>query len=47
MWGLLSYRTNTIILVDGDGHVTFIERTMLNKDPSLWKTSTYEFRLQS
>lgn len=40
-------RTNTIILVDGDGHVTFIERTMLDKDPSLWKTSTYEFRLQS
>lgn len=40
-------RTNTVILVDGDGNVTFTERTMLDKDPSRWETSTYEFRLQS
>ncbi|KAM5226374.1 transport and Golgi organization protein 2 homolog isoform 9-T10 [Hipposideros larvatus] len=40
-------RTNTIILVDADGHVTFTERSMLDKDPSCWETSTHEFRLQS
>ncbi|XP_036132783.1 transport and Golgi organization protein 2 homolog isoform X2 [Molossus molossus] len=40
-------RTNTVILVDVDGHVTFTERSMLDKDPSRWETSTHEFRLQS
>ncbi|XP_039728788.1 transport and Golgi organization protein 2 homolog isoform X2 [Pteropus medius] len=40
-------RTNTVILVDADGHVTFTERSMLDKDPSRWETSTHEFRLQS
>ncbi|XP_008582765.1 PREDICTED: transport and Golgi organization protein 2 homolog isoform X2 [Galeopterus variegatus] len=40
-------RTNTVILVDTDGHVTFTERSMLDKDPSCWKTSTHEFMLQS
>uniref|UniRef100_A0A2K6G010 Transport and golgi organization 2 homolog n=1 Tax=Propithecus coquereli TaxID=379532 RepID=A0A2K6G010_PROCO len=40
-------RTNTIILVDADGHVTFTERSMLDKDPSRWETSTHEFTLQS
>ncbi|XP_053443783.1 transport and Golgi organization protein 2 homolog isoform X2 [Nycticebus coucang] len=40
-------RTNTIILVDMDGHVTFTERNMLDKDPSRWETSTHEFTLQS
>ncbi|XP_053520894.1 transport and Golgi organization protein 2 homolog isoform X2 [Artibeus jamaicensis] len=40
-------RTNTIILVDADGHVTFTERSMLDKDPSRWETNTHEFRLQS
>lgn len=44
---MLSFRTNTIILVDADGHVTFTERSMLDKDPSCWETSTHEFRLQS
>ncbi|XP_029424124.1 transport and Golgi organization protein 2 homolog isoform X3 [Nannospalax galili] len=39
--------TNTIILLDADGHVTFTERSMLDKDPSHWETSTYEFTLQS
>ncbi|XP_073917377.1 transport and Golgi organization protein 2 homolog isoform X2 [Castor canadensis] len=40
-------RTNTIILVDADGHVTFTERSMLDKDPSRWETTTHEFTLQS
>ncbi|XP_045441446.1 transport and Golgi organization protein 2 homolog isoform X1 [Pipistrellus kuhlii] len=40
-------RTNTVILVDADGHVTFTERSMLDKDPSRWETRTHEFRLQS
>ncbi|XP_075390043.1 transport and Golgi organization protein 2 homolog isoform X2 [Tenrec ecaudatus] len=40
-------RTNTIILVDTDGQVTFAERSMLDKDPTRWETSTHEFRLQS
>ncbi|XP_023415078.1 transport and Golgi organization protein 2 homolog isoform X3 [Loxodonta africana] len=40
-------RTNTIILVDVEGHVTFTERSMLDKDPTCWETSTYEFKLQS
>ncbi|KAM9329665.1 transport and Golgi organization protein 2 homolog [Gastrophryne carolinensis] len=38
-------RTNTIILVDKQGHVTFTERTMLNGDVTQWKTSTYQFML--
>ncbi|XP_014402627.1 PREDICTED: transport and Golgi organization protein 2 homolog isoform X3 [Myotis brandtii] len=40
-------RTNTVILVDVDGHVTFTERSMVDKDPSRWETRTHEFRLQS
>ncbi|KAM4827207.1 transport and Golgi organization protein 2 homolog isoform 1-T4 [Thomomys bottae] len=40
-------RTNTIILVDADGHVTFTERSMLDKDASRWETTTHEFMLQS
>ena len=44
---VLSFRTNTVILVDADGHVTFTERSMLDKDPSHWETNTHEFRLQS
>lgn len=47
MGPMLSFRTNTVILVDVDGHVTFTERSMLDKDPSRWETSTHEFRLQS
>uniref|UniRef100_A0A670ZVE7 Transport and golgi organization 2 homolog n=1 Tax=Pseudonaja textilis TaxID=8673 RepID=A0A670ZVE7_PSETE len=39
-------RANTVILVDGEGHVTFTERTMLNADITQWKTSTYQFQLQ-
>uniref|UniRef100_A0A8D0PGK1 Transport and golgi organization 2 homolog n=1 Tax=Sus scrofa TaxID=9823 RepID=A0A8D0PGK1_PIG len=40
-------RTNTVILVDADGHVTFTERSMLGTDPSHWETTTHEFKLQS
>lgn len=43
---LLCSRTNTIVLVDNEGQVTFTERTMLNCDISQWKTSTYQFKLQ-
>lgn len=40
-------RTNTIILIDAEGRVTFTERTMLDCDISKWKTSSFEFQLQS
>lgn len=40
-------RTNTIILIDAEGRVTFTERTMLDCDTSKWKTSSFEFQLQS
>uniref|UniRef100_A0A452GLU0 Uncharacterized protein n=1 Tax=Gopherus agassizii TaxID=38772 RepID=A0A452GLU0_9SAUR len=40
-------RTNTVILIDAEGHVTFTERTMLNADISQWKTSTYQFKLET
>ncbi|XP_073169306.1 transport and Golgi organization protein 2 homolog isoform X1 [Lepidochelys kempii] len=40
-------RTNTVILIDAEGHVTFTERTMLNADINQWKTSTYQFELQT
>ncbi|OCU01930.1 hypothetical protein XELAEV_18007709mg [Xenopus laevis] len=39
-------RTNTIVLIDGEGQVTFTERTMLNSDITQWKTSVYQFELQ-
>ncbi|XP_030074957.1 transport and Golgi organization protein 2 homolog [Microcaecilia unicolor] len=39
-------RTNTIILVDDQGQVTFTERTMLNADINQWKTSNFQFKLQ-
>uniref|UniRef100_A0A6I8T2Q7 Transport and golgi organization 2 homolog n=1 Tax=Xenopus tropicalis TaxID=8364 RepID=A0A6I8T2Q7_XENTR len=39
-------RTNTIVLIDGEGQVTFTERTMLNSDVTQWKTSVYQFELQ-
>ncbi|XP_006890516.1 PREDICTED: transport and Golgi organization protein 2 homolog isoform X2 [Elephantulus edwardii] len=40
-------RTNTVILVDTEGHVTFTERSMVDEDPTRWETSTHEFRLQT
>ncbi|KAI4536558.1 hypothetical protein MG293_013950 [Ovis ammon polii] len=40
-------RTNTVILVDADGHVTFTERSMLGSDPTHWEAVTHEFQLQS
>ncbi|XP_006640218.1 transport and Golgi organization protein 2 homolog [Lepisosteus oculatus] len=38
-------RTNTVILIDSNGNVTFTERTMLNSDISQWKTSSFNFKL--
>ncbi|XP_065502767.1 transport and Golgi organization protein 2 homolog isoform X1 [Caloenas nicobarica] len=38
-------RTNTVILVDSEGWVTFTERNMIDVDLNQWKTSTYEFKL--
>ncbi|XP_032372181.1 transport and Golgi organization protein 2 homolog isoform X1 [Etheostoma spectabile] len=40
-------RTNTIILVDAEGNVSFTERTMLNCDTSKWSTSSFQFKLQT
>lgn len=47
MGSSLPSRTNTVILVDADGHVTFTERSMLDQDPTRWQTNTHEFTLQS
>ncbi|XP_066545104.1 transport and Golgi organization protein 2 homolog isoform X2 [Amia ocellicauda] len=38
-------RTNTVILIDRDGNVSFTERTMLNSDINQWKTSCFNFKL--
>ncbi|KAM9822580.1 transport and Golgi organization protein 2 homolog [Syngnathus typhle] len=38
-------RTNTIILIDAEGNVTFTEHSMLNCDPNNWCTSSFRFRL--
>ncbi|NWX45821.1 TNG2 protein, partial [Steatornis caripensis] len=38
-------RTNTVVLIDSEGQVTFTERNMINADVNQWKTSTYEFEL--
>lgn len=38
-------RTNTVLLVDSEGWVTFTERNMINVEDNQWKTSTYEFKL--
>ncbi|NXC20736.1 TNG2 protein, partial [Corythaeola cristata] len=40
-------RTNTVILIDSEGQVTFTERNMINADANQWKTSTYEFKLHT
>ncbi|XP_009272623.1 transport and Golgi organization protein 2 homolog isoform X2 [Aptenodytes patagonicus] len=40
-------RTNTVILIDSEGRVTFTERNMINADVNQWKTSTYEFKLHT
>ncbi|XP_062360040.1 transport and Golgi organization protein 2 homolog isoform X4 [Cinclus cinclus] len=39
--------TNTVVLIDSEGHVTFTERNMINADVNQWETSTYEFKLHS
>lgn len=40
-------RTNTVVLIDAAGSVTFVERTMLNSDPIEWTSSTFHFQLLS
>ncbi|XP_074148931.1 transport and Golgi organization protein 2 homolog isoform X1 [Sminthopsis crassicaudata] len=40
-------RTNTIVLIDAEGNVTFTERSMIDEDVNQWKTNTYQFQLQS
>ncbi|KAJ7417560.1 Transport and Golgi organization protein 2 like protein [Pitangus sulphuratus] len=40
-------RTNTVVLIDSQGQVTFTERNMINADVNQWETSTYEFKLHS
>uniref|UniRef100_A0A3B5PXN5 Transport and golgi organization 2 homolog (Drosophila) n=1 Tax=Xiphophorus maculatus TaxID=8083 RepID=A0A3B5PXN5_XIPMA len=40
-------RTNTIILIDAEGNVTFTERTMLDVDASKWSTNSFQFNLQA
>lgn len=39
-------RTNTIILIDTEGNVSFTERTMSDCDTSKWSTSSFQFTLQ-
>ncbi|XP_041079023.1 transport and Golgi organization protein 2 homolog [Polyodon spathula] len=41
----VSCRTNTIILIDGTGHVSFTEHTMLHSDVNQWKMSSFQFTL--
>ncbi|XP_018618072.1 transport and Golgi organization protein 2 homolog [Scleropages formosus] len=38
-------RTNTVILIDAAGNVTFTERTMVNCDINQWKTRSFHFKL--
>ncbi|NXD62926.1 TNG2 protein, partial [Eolophus roseicapillus] len=38
-------RTNTVLLIDSEGWVTFTERNVINVEDNQWKTSTYEFKL--
>ncbi|XP_061672533.1 transport and Golgi organization protein 2 homolog isoform X3 [Syngnathoides biaculeatus] len=40
-------RTNTIILIDAEGNVTFTERTMLSCDTNNWCTSSFRFKLHT
>lgn len=39
-------RTNTIILIDAEGNVTFTERNMVDCDPSKWSINSFQFKLQ-
>lgn len=39
-------RTNTVILIDREGNVSFTERTMLNCDITQWSTNSFHFKLQ-
>ncbi|CAN9513553.1 unnamed protein product [Ophioblennius macclurei] len=39
-------RTNTVVLIDAEGNVTFTERNMLDCDASKWSTNSFQFQLQ-
>ncbi|XP_052448960.1 transport and Golgi organization protein 2 homolog isoform X1 [Carassius gibelio] len=39
-------RTNTVILIDREGNVSFTERNMLNCDLTQWSTNSFHFKLQ-
>ncbi|XP_034092235.1 transport and Golgi organization protein 2 homolog isoform X1 [Gymnodraco acuticeps] len=39
-------RTNTIILIDAAGNVTFTERTMPTCDTNKWSTNSFQFKLE-
>ncbi|KAM9526801.1 transport and Golgi organization protein 2 homolog [Guaruba guarouba] len=38
-------RTNTVLLIDSEGWVTFTERNLISVEDNQWKTSTHEFKL--
>nr|XP_023668110.1 transport and Golgi organization protein 2 homolog isoform X1 [Paramormyrops kingsleyae]XP_023668112.1 transport and Golgi organization protein 2 homolog isoform X1 [Paramormyrops kingsleyae]XP_023668113.1 transport and Golgi organization protein 2 homolog isoform X1 [Paramormyrops kingsleyae]XP_023668114.1 transport and Golgi organization protein 2 homolog isoform X1 [Paramormyrops kingsleyae] len=39
-------RTNTVILIDASGNVSFTERNMLHCDINQWDVNTFHFKLQ-
>ena len=45
-----TFRTNTVLLVDAKGHVTYVERTMeddaTDPDEAEWRINTWEFDVQ-
>ncbi|KAK0141940.1 Transport and Golgi organization 2 [Merluccius polli] len=40
-------RTNTVVLIDAAGAVTFMERTMLSCATNQWSSNTFQFQLQA
>lgn len=45
-----TFRTNTVLLVDAKGHVTYVERTMeddaTDPDEAEWRINNWEFDMQ-
>ncbi|XP_028904904.1 transport and Golgi organization protein 2 homolog isoform X1 [Ornithorhynchus anatinus] len=39
-------RTNTVLLVDAEGRVTFTERAMVGEDVDRWETNSFQFSLR-
>ncbi|XP_055511423.1 transport and Golgi organization protein 2 homolog [Leucoraja erinacea] len=44
---LYGTRSNTVILVDAKGHVTFTERCLLKPETNQWKVSSYQFEFET